>query len=72
MKAMTADDVLRSQPFFLAATMDALKVVAEASGRQFSDAVEDYKHRVPVVFEPVERLVLQAAQDMAEILNAGL
>lgn len=69
MKAITAKEIMQSETFFLTATMDALKIVAGANGREFSDALEAYKLRVDTVTEPVERLVHQAAEDMALELN---
>ena len=70
MKAITAKEILQSETFFLTATMDALKIVVEAHGREFSDAVEAYKLRANSVTERVERLVQRAAEDMAFELNA--
>lgn len=70
MKSISAAEILRSETFFLTATMDALKVVAEANGREFGDAVVAYKLRVPIVTERVEHLVQQAAEAIALELNA--
>lgn len=70
MKAITAKEILSSETFFLVAVMDALKIVAQSNGRQMSDAVKAYSLRVPAVVEQVEKLVLDAASQMASDLNA--
>lgn len=72
MKTMTAQDVLNSQVFYLAATQDALRAVAEQSGQALEETLQAYKHRRPAVYDKVEHLVLQAAREFADALNAAL
>lgn len=65
----TVKTILKSETFFLTATMDALQIIAESNGRQMSDAVTAFKLRVPAVVEQVEKLVRQAAEDMVSALD---
>jgi len=65
----TVKTLLKSETFFLASTMDALKIIAESNGRQMSDAVTAFKLRVPAVVEQVEKMVRQAAEEMAASLD---
>lgn len=65
----TVKTILKSETFFLTATMDALKIIAESNGRQMSDAVTAFKLRVPAVVEQVETLVRQAAEEMAALMD---
>lgn len=67
----TPSMLIESPAFMDFATVEACKIVAESNGRQVKDAIIALKLGVPEVVGQVQKLILKAANEMAEELNAG-